>query len=95
VPLVRWAGEEVERIGRAGCGPVSERNRSEAVDRDRGAVGVAQLSFVDPLGHSGLQRTFAVMLLPLAASVYYLFTGMHTYPRDVATAAAVGRDARR
>ena len=34
------------------------------------------------------------MLLPLAASAYYLFTGMHTYPRDVATAAAAGRDAR-
>ena len=46
-------------------------------------------------GHSGLQWTFAVMLLPLAASAYYLFTGMRTYPRDVATAAAAGRDARR
>jgi MFS family permease len=45
-------------------------------------------------GHSGLQWTFAVMLLPLAASAYYLFTGMHTYPRDVATAAAAARDAR-
>jgi MFS family permease len=39
-------------------------------------------------GHSGLRWTFAVMLIPLAASAYYLFTGMRTYPRDVATAAA-------
>jgi MFS family permease len=39
-------------------------------------------------GHHGLRWTFAVMLLPLAASAYYLFTGMRTYPRDVATAAA-------
>jgi MFS family permease len=39
-------------------------------------------------GHSGLRWTFALMLLPLAASAYYLFTGMRTYPRDVATAAA-------
>ena len=39
-------------------------------------------------GRSGLQWTFALMLLPLAASAYYLFTGLRTYPRDVATAAA-------
>jgi predicted MFS family arabinose efflux permease len=39
-------------------------------------------------GHHGLQWTFAVMLLPLAASAYFLFTGLRTYPRDVATAAA-------
>jgi hypothetical protein len=39
-------------------------------------------------GRSGLQWTFAVMLLPLAASAYFLFTGLRTYPRDVATAAA-------
>jgi len=39
-------------------------------------------------GRSGLQWTFAVMLLPLAASAYFLFTALRTYPRDVATAAA-------
>jgi hypothetical protein len=41
-------------------------------------------------GRSGLQWTFAVMLLPLAASAYFLFRGLATYPRDVATAAAAG-----
>jgi MFS family permease len=39
-------------------------------------------------GRTGLQWTFAVMLLPLAASAYFLFRGLRTYPRDVATAAA-------
>ncbi|MFL5928965.1 MAG: MFS transporter [Gaiellaceae bacterium] len=39
-------------------------------------------------GRSGLQWTFAIMLLPLTASAYYLFAGLRTYPRDVATAAA-------
>jgi len=39
-------------------------------------------------GRSGLQWTFALMLLPLAASAYFLFTALGTYPRDVATAAA-------
>jgi hypothetical protein len=39
-------------------------------------------------GRSGLQWTFAIMLLPLAASAYFLFKGLRTYPRDVATAAA-------
>jgi predicted MFS family arabinose efflux permease len=39
-------------------------------------------------GRSGLQWTFAVMLLPLAASAYFLYRGLSTYPRDVATAAA-------
>jgi len=39
-------------------------------------------------GRSGLQWTFAVMLVPLAASAYLLFKGRRTYPRDVATAAA-------
>jgi predicted MFS family arabinose efflux permease len=38
-------------------------------------------------GRSGLQWTFAVMLLPLAASAYFLYTALRTYPRDVATAA--------
>jgi MFS family permease len=36
-------------------------------------------------GRSGLQWTFAVMLLPLAASAYFLFRALRTYPRDVAT----------
>jgi MFS family permease len=39
-------------------------------------------------GRSGLQWTFALMLLPLGASAYLLFTGRRTYPADVATAAA-------
>jgi predicted MFS family arabinose efflux permease len=39
-------------------------------------------------GRSGLQWTFAVMLLPLGASAWLLFKGRETYPRDVATAAA-------
>jgi MFS family permease len=39
-------------------------------------------------GRSGLQWTFAVMLLPLAASAYFLYRALRTYPRDVATAAA-------
>ncbi|HKA26298.1 MAG TPA: MFS transporter [Gaiellaceae bacterium] len=39
-------------------------------------------------GRSGLQWTFAIMLLPLAASAYFLFKALDTYPRDVATALA-------
>ena len=39
-------------------------------------------------GRSGLQWTFVVMLLPLGASAWLLFKGRHTYPADVATAAA-------
>ena len=42
-------------------------------------------------GRHGLQWTFVVMLVPLAASAYLLFRGRKTYPRDVATAAASGR----
>ena len=42
-------------------------------------------------GRSGLQWTFAIMLLPLAASAYFLFRALRTYPRDVATAAASAR----
>src|SRR5205085_1656024 len=34
-------------------------------------------------GRSGLQWTFAFMLLPLAASAYFLFRALRTYPRDV------------
>jgi MFS family permease len=36
-------------------------------------------------GRSGLQWTFAIMVLPLAASAYFLFKALRTYPRDVAT----------
>jgi len=39
-------------------------------------------------GHTGLQRTFVVMLIPLAASAYLLFKALRTYPADVAAAAA-------
>jgi MFS family permease len=39
-------------------------------------------------GRSGLQWTFAIMLVPLAASSYILFRALRTYPRDVSTAAA-------
>ena len=39
-------------------------------------------------GRSGLQWTFTIMLLPLAASAYFLYRALATYPRDVATAAA-------
>ena len=42
-------------------------------------------------GRSGLQWTFALMLIPLSASAYFLFRGLATYPRDVATAAAAAR----
>jgi len=39
-------------------------------------------------GRSGLQWTFAVMILPLGASAWLLFKGLRTYPSDVAAAAA-------
>jgi hypothetical protein len=39
-------------------------------------------------GRSGLQWTFALMLIPLAASAYFLYKALATYPRDVASAAA-------
>ena len=42
-------------------------------------------------GRSGLQWTFAVMLVPLAASAFFLYRALGTYPRDVATAAASAR----
>jgi MFS family permease len=43
-------------------------------------------------GRSGLQWTFALMLLPLCASAYFLFMALGSYPRDVATAAAAARE---
>ncbi|HKC20904.1 MAG TPA: MFS transporter [Gaiellaceae bacterium] len=42
-------------------------------------------------GRFGLQWTFVLMLVPLAASAYLLFRAVKTYPRDVATAAAAAR----
>ena len=39
-------------------------------------------------GRSGLQWTFIVMLVPLAASAVFLFRARRTYPLDVANAAA-------
>jgi MFS family permease len=39
-------------------------------------------------GRSGLQWTFALMVLPLVVSANLLFGALRTYPRDVATAAA-------
>ena len=42
-------------------------------------------------GRSGLQWTFAIMLLPLAASAYLLFEARKHYPADVASAAAAPR----
>lgn len=39
-------------------------------------------------GRSGLQWTFIIMLVPLAASAWLLFKARRTYPADVATAAA-------
>jgi MFS family permease len=43
-------------------------------------------------GRSGLQWTFAVMIVPLGASSWLLFKGLRTYPADVATAAASADD---
>src|SRR5581483_10461628 len=40
-------------------------------------------------GRAGLQWTFVVMLVPLAASAWLLLKARRTYPQDVATAAAV------
>ncbi len=42
-------------------------------------------------GRAGLQWTFVVMLVPLAASAWLLMKARRTYPQDVATAAAVAR----
>jgi fucose permease len=43
-------------------------------------------------GRSGLQWTFVVMLIPLLASAYLLFKALKTYPRDVASAAALAAE---
>jgi MFS family permease len=55
-----------------------------------GAQAVAPLLFGLVSDAAGLQWTFLVMLLPLAAGSIYLFKGLKTYPRDIATAAACG-----
>jgi len=39
-------------------------------------------------GRSGLQWTFALMLLPLGGSIFFLYRALRTYPGDIATAAA-------
>src|ERR1700728_2857274 len=39
--------------------------------------------------YSGLRWTFVIMLLPLSASVLFLFRAMRTYPTDVASAGAI------
>ena len=46
-------------------------------------------------GRSGLQWTFVVMLVPLLASAYLLFRALRTYPRDVASAAAISVEPKR
>jgi MFS family permease len=46
-------------------------------------------------GRSGLQWTFVVMLIPLLASAYLLFRALRTYPRDVASAAAISSEPKR
>ena len=45
-------------------------------------------------GRSGLQWTFAIMLVPLAASAVLLFKARRTYATDVASAAATTANAR-
>jgi MFS family permease len=53
-----------------------------------GAQALAPLLFGLVSDAAGLQWTFLVMLVPLAAGSIYLFKGLKTYPRDIATAAA-------
>jgi MFS family permease len=55
-----------------------------------GAQALAPLLFGLMADYVGLQATFLVMLLPLAAGSVYLFKGLKTYPQDIATAAAAG-----
>jgi hypothetical protein len=61
-----------------------------------GAQAVAPILFgavADLLGggHSGLLWAFAIMLLPLGASAYFLFWAVRTVPADVATAALLAQ----
>lgn len=76
--------------------PASLWGRAEGVRTTirTGAQAMAPLLFgtVSDLlggGADGLQWTFVIMLLPLAASALFLFRALRTYPTDVATAAAV------
>lgn len=55
-----------------------------------GAQALAPLVFGLVSDAAGLQWTFLIMLAPLAAGSIYLFKGLRTYPRDIATAAAAG-----
>ncbi|MEA2587273.1 MAG: hypothetical protein QOH66_200 [Actinomycetota bacterium] len=55
-----------------------------------GAQALAPLLFGLVSDAAGLQWTFLLMLAPLAAGSIYLFSGLKTYPRDIATAAAAG-----
>ena len=55
-----------------------------------GAQALAPLLFGLVSDAAGLQWTFLLMLAPLAAGSIYLFRGLKTYPRDIATAAAAG-----
>ena len=55
-----------------------------------GAQALAPLLFGLVSDAAGLQWTFLIMLAPLCAGSIYLFKGLKTYPRDVATAAAAG-----
>jgi MFS family permease len=57
------------------------------------AQALAPLIFGFVSDYIGLRNTFLVMLLPLAASAYFLFQALRTYPRDVATAAVVSTPA--
>jgi predicted MFS family arabinose efflux permease len=50
----------------------------------------AMADYVFGGGRSGLQWTFAVMLIPLAASAALLYHALRTYPRDVAMARQPG-----
>ncbi len=53
------------------------------------AQALAPLLFGFISDYIGLRDTFLLMLLPLAASAYFLFRALRTYPRDVATAGAM------
>ena len=55
-----------------------------------GAQALAPLLFGLVSDAAGLQWTFLIMLAPLCAGSIYLFKGLKTYPRDIATAAAAG-----
>ena len=48
--------------------------------------GAASDLLSDGHANSGLRRTFVIILVPLSASVYFLFRAMHSYATDVATA---------